>query len=120
MDELDAPYVWCGTCCARTCTHDSKAEAIAAWNNRAALTAIMGEGDGVQQCDREAAAAQFTLLGPDGDRLRDHFSSAFARHRSTAAAAERARIVAWLRGASDGYDNPSLLAIADAIEQCEV
>lgn len=35
MDDLTNPYVWCGTCCARTLTCDSVAEAIAAWNTRA-------------------------------------------------------------------------------------
>lgn len=95
---------------------------------QAALTAIMGEGDGVQQCDRDAAKS---LLGRDdagpswwsidsGNADSDPMVQAFTRHRSTAAAAKRARIVAWLRGASDGYDNPSLLAIADAIERGEV
>ena len=60
---------------------------------QAALTAIMGEGDGVQQCDRDAAAK---FIAPsDGDFT--ELAALFARHRSTAAAAERARIVAWLR-----------------------
>lgn len=77
---------------------------------QAALTAIMDAGDGVQQCDREAAAVlvyentRGNLNWMYAKRNRDlilagewdnhHAVQAFARHRSTAAAAERARIVA--------------------------
>lgn len=69
---------------------------------QAALTAIMGEGDGVQQCDRDAAQAIYngeSIFAQAGVKARDghELVQAFARHRSTAAAAERARIVAWLR-----------------------
>lgn len=35
----------------------------------------------VEQCDRDAAAREFTIPGSDGDRLREHFARAFARHR---------------------------------------
>lgn len=35
MDEIYDPYVWCGTCCLRTRSCDSVAEAITAWNTRA-------------------------------------------------------------------------------------
>lgn len=96
---------------------------------QAALTAIMGEGDGVQQCDREAAADLYLdqIGDEDGfaDRIRantaqpgcDAWEQAFARHRSTAAAAERARIVASLRDTPWPYRND---ALADAIERGEV
>ena len=95
----------------------------------AALTAIMGDGDGVQQCDREAAADLYLdqIGDEDGfaDRIRantaqpgcDAWEQAFARHRSTAAAAERARIVASLRDTPWPYRND---ALADAIERGEV
>lgn len=36
MDHMNRPYVWCGTCCAQTAAYDSAAEAITAWNTRAA------------------------------------------------------------------------------------
>lgn len=86
---------------------------------QAALTAIMGEGDGVRQCDRDSAAEAFgsILSSLTAEHIRrgcydeDIMVQAFYRHRSTAAATERARIVAWLRDrqrcwfeAADGYD----------------
>lgn len=79
---------------------------------QAALTAIMGEGDGVQRIDREAAAdhREKWEIGLAGQ---EQTAEMFARHRSTAAAAERARIVAALH--QDGsYE------VADMIERGEV
>lgn len=89
---------------------------------QAALTAMLEGfgGDGVTDADREAVYDLARKSAFTGTRAFDPANQAFARHRQLSAAAERARIVAWLRGASDGYDNPSLLAIADAIEQWEV
>ncbi len=95
---------------------------------QAALTAIMGEDDGVQQCDREAAAEYLELVAPTLPNLAEAvrsnssaLSRLFARHRSTAAAAERARIVAWLRGLHWTHrDKEAYTRMAGAIERGEV
>ena len=101
--------------------HDDEIERLA----QAALTAIMGEGDGVQEVDKRAANDLLIgdkVGGGDGNtyvlRYPDYngTAQAFARHRSTAAAAERARIVAGLKAKADiGF-----LAAAYAIERGEV
>lgn len=77
---------------------------------QAALTAIMGEGDGVQQCDKQCAFDIIT--GQVGERAR-----VAARHRSTAATAERARIVA-LEDALETMGNPEVsdIEIEDALK----
>lgn len=65
-----------------------------AWNNRAALTAIMGAGDGVTQADIEAAREIVGLSADPAFWASDPVAQAFARHRQLAAAVERDRIVA--------------------------
>lgn len=101
---------------------------------QAALTAIMDAGDGVQEVDREAAqgilyCAEQNSFTADGQFKLDMelVSQAFARHRTLAAAAERARIVAWLRGqpklrrvAQDMMRQNAPADLADAIERGEV
>lgn len=92
---------------------------------QAALTAIMGEGDGVQECDREAAQAIYngeSIFAQAGVKARDghELVQAFARHRSTAAAAERARSAAKLRAAADQFDMKGWeteWAIADGLRE---
>ena len=112
---------------------------------QAALTAIMGEGDGLEQwecfcdaayfdmwCVREVGERRFghgfhLVNGEEARGLCDHLNEQ-ARHRSTAAAAERARIVAtlgeWLDNYQDEADHwPVLDDMRDllaAIERGEV
>ncbi len=127
--------ILCPNCAAQTPPQVAPEAAVAFWNNRAALTAIMGESDGVQDVDREAAAdflcpsaggwfAAHAKQHDDDNETMRHLAEAFARHRSTAAAAERARIVAWLRagGPMPKYtmDLHDAGDIADAIERGEV
>lgn len=133
--------MWCanhiergGECAANGPPMPTEAEAIAAWNNRAALTAIMGEGDGVQEVDKRAANDLLIgdkVGGGDGNtyvlRYPDYNGTvqAFARHRSTAAAAaivkRDAEIVAWLREKAVYPGNVRLIHdLADAIERGEV
>ena len=82
-----------------------------------AVLDALSAGDGVQECDREQAA-EYVKHG-----LIDHImrptAEAFARHRALAAAAERARIVAWLRS-QDSFGPQQPGAIADAIEAGEM
>lgn len=82
-----------------------------------AVLTELSAGDGVQECDREAAQA----LCASGWT---HAIDAFARHRTLAAAAERARIVAGVRAcelSSAIPDDPAQIIsdLADAIEAGE-
>lgn len=103
-------------------------KAANAWNSRAAqaaLTAMLEGfgGDGVTEGDRSAASSLFRdertdlavkfRLGQNPAPLLE----AFARHRQLSAAAERARIVAWLRE-QDGYGEWQ--EAADAIERSDI
>lgn len=127
--------VYCQTCQCSTEYYGTEAEAIAAWNNRPALTEAFKHfaGEGVQQCDRDAAASIMGWTEGDQRSIRNARMDncdevqAFARHRSTAAAAERARIVAIAKAkaaerAALGYrDDVGVLTwMIDAIERGEV
>lgn len=115
-------FVYCHKCGASTEREEYDADAIAAWNNRAALTAIMGEADGVRDVDLEAAG-EYVKHGII-DHIMRTTAEAFARH----AAAERARIVAWhkeqerclaeagkgYQGAGNHYEASRLFDMADA------
>ncbi len=102
---------------------------------QAALTAIQGAGDGVQQCDRDAAASIMGWTEGDQNNIRNARMDncdevqAFARHRSTAAAAERARIVAWLRKEADALaveqadtrqGSPDWLCLREQVEDYQI
>lgn len=77
----------------------------------------LGEGDGVQEVDRAIADQYWQRDCQDHDAL----SQTLSEVRSTAAAAERARIVAWLRGQNNGYaEGAGYGHAADAIERGEV
>lgn len=77
-------------------------------------------GDGVQEVDREAAIAWLAALPIEQCRMVvTLLRCAEEKSHQLAAAAERGRIVAWLRGGmSQGAKMPK--AIADAIERGEV
>lgn len=88
---------------------------------QAALTALIEHtgGDGVTEGDREVwreAVFDYGGLSIPGEG-EDSATQVVARHRALAAAAERARIVAWLRE-QDGYGEWQ--EVADAIERGEV
>lgn len=58
----------------------------------------------VTQADREAAEALWAAHGPWKLGTVNVLAQAFAAHRQAAVAAERARIVAWLRDQAAWYD----------------
>ena len=81
----------------------------------------------ITEADREAAASIAVLVEMRDLILAgkaDHHAYAFARHREAAEAAERARIVAWIRACSLSSaipDDPAhiIADLADAIERKE-
>ena len=48
------------------------------------MTDLWKQYAAIEQRDRDAAAWNCTIPGPDGDRLREHFARAFAIHRTAA------------------------------------
>lgn len=100
-----------------------------------AVLTELSAGDGVQECDREAAKS---LLGRDdagpswwaidsGNADNDPMVQAFARHRTLAATAQTARIVAGMRKRAKrlgeaGYktEGAAVAYAADAIEAGQV
>lgn len=67
---------------------------------------------GITQADRDMAADFLESWEPGPEMTVVKLAKAFARHRQQAAAEERAKIVAWLRGFATNYADD----LADILE----